>query len=86
MLEASSQAVDTIGIDAYFPLEASADASVADLRAVRRAGAVGGIVGRAALEGDLKALAAGGEKGALELVMATHAGMTSEAFSAIASE
>jgi len=41
---------------------------------------------KAALEGDLKALAAGGEKGMVELVMATHAGMTSEAFSAIASE
>ena len=41
---------------------------------------------KAALEGDLKALAAGGEKGVVELIMATHAGMTSEAFSTIASE
>jgi phosphoglycolate phosphatase-like HAD superfamily hydrolase len=35
---------------------------------------------KAALEGDLKALAASGEKGLLELVMATHAGMTTEQF------
>jgi len=35
---------------------------------------------KAALEGDLKALAATGEKGLLTLVMATHAGMTPEAF------
>ncbi|MBK7457923.1 MAG: haloacid dehalogenase-like hydrolase [Betaproteobacteria bacterium] len=35
---------------------------------------------KAALQGDLKALAASGEKGLLELVMATHAGNTSEQF------
>ena len=34
------------------------------------------------LEGDLKAVAATGERGLLELVMATHAGMTTEEFSA----
>jgi phosphoglycolate phosphatase-like HAD superfamily hydrolase len=38
---------------------------------------------KAALEGDLKALAASGEKGLLELVMASHAGMTTEEFEAI---
>jgi len=38
---------------------------------------------QAALEGDMKALAASGEKGLLELVMGTHAGMTPEAFQAI---
>jgi phosphoserine phosphatase len=35
---------------------------------------------KAALEGDMKALAASGEKGLLELVMATHAGMTTDEF------
>ncbi|HSP90712.1 MAG TPA: HAD family hydrolase, partial [Vicinamibacterales bacterium] len=35
---------------------------------------------KAALEGDLKALAASGEKGLLELLMATHTGNTSEEF------
>ena len=35
---------------------------------------------KAGLEGDLKTLAASGEKGLLELVMATHAGNTSEEF------
>jgi hypothetical protein len=35
---------------------------------------------KAALEGDMKALAASGEKGLLELVMATHAGTTPEEF------
>jgi hypothetical protein len=35
---------------------------------------------KAALENDLKALAAGGEHALLELVMATHAGLTTEAF------
>jgi phosphoserine phosphatase len=35
---------------------------------------------KAALEGDLKALAASGEKGLVELVMASHAGMTTEQF------
>ncbi len=34
------------------------------------------------LEGDLKAVAATGERGLLELVMATHAGMTTEEFAA----
>jgi phosphoserine phosphatase len=37
---------------------------------------------KAVLEGDMKALAASGEKGVLQLVMATHAGMTSEEFAA----
>ncbi len=35
---------------------------------------------KAAIEGDLKALAESGEKGLLELVMASHAGMTTEQF------
>jgi phosphoserine phosphatase len=35
---------------------------------------------KSALEGDMKALAASGEKGLLTLVMATHAGMTPEEF------
>jgi phosphoserine phosphatase len=35
---------------------------------------------KAALEGDLKALAAGGERGLMELVMATHAGTTTDEF------
>jgi len=35
---------------------------------------------QAALEGDMKALAASGEKGLIELVMATHAGNTPEEF------
>jgi phosphoserine phosphatase len=38
---------------------------------------------KAALEGDMKTLAASGEKGLLELVMATHAGMTTEEFEGI---
>jgi hypothetical protein len=38
---------------------------------------------KAALEGDLKALAASGEKGLLELVMATHADLTSDAFAQV---
>jgi phosphoserine phosphatase len=38
---------------------------------------------KAALEGDQKALAASGEKGLLELVMATHAGNTSEEFAQV---
>jgi phosphoserine phosphatase len=37
---------------------------------------------KAVLEGDMKALAASGEKGLLQLVMATHAGMTSDEFDA----
>jgi hypothetical protein len=40
----------------------------------------------AALAGDLKALTASGEKGLLELVMATHAGMTPEEFRAVVRE
>ena len=39
---------------------------------------------KAVLEGDMKALAASGERGLLTLVMATHAGLTSEQFDAIA--
>ncbi len=38
---------------------------------------------KAVLEGDMKALESLGEKGAFELVMATHAGMTSEEFEEI---
>jgi phosphoserine phosphatase len=41
---------------------------------------------QAVLEGDMKALAAAGEKGLLELIMATHAGMTTDEFQKIASE
>jgi phosphoserine phosphatase len=41
---------------------------------------------QAVLEGDMKTLAAAGEKGLLELIMATHAGMTAEEFSKIASD
>jgi phosphoserine phosphatase len=39
---------------------------------------------QAVLENDLEALAAGGKRGLLELVMATHAGMTTEEFEQIA--
>jgi phosphoserine phosphatase len=38
---------------------------------------------RAALDGDVKALAEAGERGLIELVMATHAGATSEEFAQI---
>lgn len=38
---------------------------------------------KAALEGDVKALAESGERGLVELVTATHAGMTSEAFAQV---
>jgi len=38
---------------------------------------------KAVLEGDLKTVLAGGEHALLELVMATHAGMTTEAFAQI---
>jgi hypothetical protein len=38
------------------------------------------------LKGDLKALTAGGEKAVQQVVMATHAGMTSEEFSAAVSD
>ncbi|MGD9592476.1 MAG: HAD family hydrolase [Candidatus Berkiella sp.] len=38
---------------------------------------------KAVLENDMKTLASLGEKGVVELIMATHAGMTNEAFEAI---
>jgi hypothetical protein len=38
---------------------------------------------KAALEGDLKGIAAAGQKGIIELVVATHAGMTTEEFESI---
>jgi len=41
---------------------------------------------KAVLEGDMEALAASGEHGLLELVMATHAGMTTEEFEGIVAE
>ncbi len=41
---------------------------------------------QAVLDGDLKALAASGEKGLMQLMAVTHAGMTSEEFSKIASD
>lgn len=41
---------------------------------------------KAALEGDMKALAESGEKGLVELIMATHAGMTVAEFEKIVSE
>jgi hypothetical protein len=41
---------------------------------------------RAAMAGDIKAVAASGEKGLVELVMATHAGMTTDEFAAIVRE
>ena len=41
---------------------------------------------QAVLEGDMKALAAAGEKGLVELVMATHAGMTTDEFQKIVSD
>jgi len=41
---------------------------------------------KAALEGDMKALAATGEKGIAELLAVTHAGMTTEEFAAIVRE
>jgi hypothetical protein len=41
---------------------------------------------KAVLDGDLKALAASGEKGLMELVAVTHAGMTAEDFTKIASD
>ena len=41
---------------------------------------------RAVLEGDMKALAESGERGLVELVMTTHAGMTTEEFSKIVTE
>jgi phosphoserine phosphatase len=41
---------------------------------------------QAVLEGDMEALAAAGHHGLLELVMTTHAGMTTEEFEAIAAD
>ncbi len=41
---------------------------------------------RAVLSGDLNAIAASGERGLVEMVMATHAGMTSEQFNTIVTE
>jgi hypothetical protein len=41
---------------------------------------------KAVLDGDMKAMAAGGEKGLVELVMAAHAGMTTDEFAAIVSD
>jgi phosphoserine phosphatase len=41
---------------------------------------------KAALEGDMKALAEAGERGILEMFMATHAGMTTDEFSKIATD
>jgi len=38
---------------------------------------------KAAIEGDMKALAASGEKGLLQLVMVSHAGMTSDQFTRV---
>ena len=41
---------------------------------------------KAVLEGDMQALAAAGEKGLLEIIGATHTGMTTEAFTATVEE
>jgi len=41
---------------------------------------------KAAVEGDIKALAASGEKGLIQLMAATHAGMTTEEFSEIVAD
>lgn len=41
---------------------------------------------QAVLENDLAALSAAGEKGLIELIMATHAGMSTEAFEAVVTE
>ena len=41
---------------------------------------------KAVLEGDMKALAASGEKGLVELMMATHAGMTTDEFEKIVTD
>jgi hypothetical protein len=41
---------------------------------------------RAVLEGDMEALAASGERGLLELAMATHAGMTTEEFETVVTD
>ena len=41
---------------------------------------------KAAIDGDMKSLAASGEKGLVELIMATHAGMTPDDFQRIVSD
>ena len=41
---------------------------------------------QAVLEGDMKALAAAGEKGLLEMVIATHAGMTTDEFEKVVTD
>ena len=41
---------------------------------------------KAAIEGDMKTLAAGGERGLLELVAASHAGLTTDEFAAVVKE
>ena len=41
---------------------------------------------KAAIEGDMKTLVESGEKGLMELIMATHAGMTAEEFQTIVSD
>jgi phosphoserine phosphatase len=41
---------------------------------------------KAAIEGDMKTLAAAGERGLLELVAASHAGLTTEEFAAVVKE
>ena len=41
---------------------------------------------KAVLDGDMKALAASGEKGLVEIIAATHAGMTTEEFAKIVSD
>ncbi|NEH54784.1 haloacid dehalogenase-like hydrolase [Rhizobium leguminosarum] len=41
---------------------------------------------KAVLEGDMKALAASGEKGLVELIMATHAGMTTSDFQKVVTD
>ena len=41
---------------------------------------------KAVLDGDMKALAASGEKGLMQLIAVTHAGMTSEEFAAIVTD
>ncbi|WP_411956218.1 HAD family hydrolase [Arvimicrobium flavum] len=41
---------------------------------------------KAALDGDMKALAAAGQKGLMELIMATHAGMTTDEFQKVVAD
>ena len=41
---------------------------------------------KAVLEGDMKALAEAGERGLVELIMATHAGMTTDEFAKIVTD